>query len=44
MQASAPFRVEDDPLLALPAYIRSKIRISRELPHASKVFASEIMH
>ncbi|HDV4150981.1 TetR/AcrR family transcriptional regulator [Pseudomonas aeruginosa] len=44
LQASAPFRVEDDPLLALPAYIRSKIRISRELPHASKVFASEIMH
>ena len=28
----------------LKAYIRSKIRISRELPHASKVFASEIMH
>lgn len=28
----------------LTAYIRSKIRISRELPHASKVFASEIMH
>jgi TetR/AcrR family transcriptional regulator len=28
----------------LKAYIRSKIRISRELPFASKVFASEIMH
>jgi TetR/AcrR family transcriptional regulator len=28
----------------LSGYIRSKIRISRDLPFASKVFASEIMH
>nr|BFE95150.1 hypothetical protein GCM10020185_56860 [Pseudomonas brassicacearum subsp. brassicacearum] len=28
----------------LSHYIRSKIRISRDLPFASKVFASEIMH
>ena len=36
--------MEDDPLLALPAYIRSKIRIFPRAAHASKVFASEIMH
>ncbi|TRX74400.1 TetR/AcrR family transcriptional regulator [Pseudomonas mangiferae] len=44
LEASAPFNRPGDPLDVLTAYIRSKIRISRELPHASKVFASEIMH
>ncbi len=44
LQASAPFREDDEPAEALKAYIRSKIRISQELPHASKVFASELMH
>ncbi|MGP0174477.1 TetR/AcrR family transcriptional regulator [Pseudomonas sp. NCHU5208] len=44
LAASAPFNQPGQPGEVLTAYIRSKIRISRELPHASKVFASEIMH
>ncbi|BAU75346.1 TetR/AcrR family transcriptional regulator [Metapseudomonas furukawaii] len=44
LQASAPFNEDGHPHEVLTAYIRSKIRISRDLPSASKVFASEIMH
>lgn len=44
LAASSPFNQPGHPSEVLTAYIRSKIRISRELPHASKVFASEIMH
>ncbi len=44
LQASDPFYNNDDPTVALKAYIRAKINISRDYPHASKVFASEIMH
>jgi len=44
LEASAPFNQPGKPADVLRAYIRSKIRISRELPFASKVFASEIMH
>lgn len=44
LQASAPFNPEGDPRQVLSDYIRAKVRISRDLPHASKVFASEIMH
>lgn len=44
LAASAPFNQPGQPAEVLEAYIRSKIRISRELPFASKVFASEIMH
>jgi len=44
LQASAPFNPEGEPREVLTAYIRAKVRISRDLPHASKVFASEIMH
>lgn len=44
LAASAPFNQPGHPAEVLTAYIHSKIRISRELPHASKVFASEIMH
>lgn len=44
LEASAPFNQPGQPADVLRAYIRSKIRISRELPFASKVFASEIMH
>ncbi|WP_439862087.1 TetR/AcrR family transcriptional regulator [Pseudomonas sp. MBLB4136] len=44
LAASAPFNQSGRPAEVLEAYIRSKIRISRELPFASKVFASEIMH
>ncbi|MEB0040952.1 MULTISPECIES: TetR/AcrR family transcriptional regulator [unclassified Pseudomonas] len=44
LQASTPFNRDGVPAEVLSGYIRSKIRISRDLPHASKVFASEIMH
>ena len=44
LEASTPFNQPGKPADVLRAYIRSKIRISRELPSASKVFASEIMH
>ncbi|BBB29245.1 TetR/AcrR family transcriptional regulator [Neptunomonas japonica] len=44
LEASAPFDQYDDPAVALEEYIRTKIRISKEHPHASKVFASEIMY
>ena len=44
LKASAPFTVDGLPSEVLSGYIRSKIRISRDLPFASKVFASEIMH
>jgi len=44
LKASTPFNAEGVPHEVLSGYIRSKIRISRDLPFASKVFASEIMH
>ncbi|MFI8478975.1 TetR/AcrR family transcriptional regulator [Pseudomonas sp. NPDC078700] len=44
MAASAPFNQPGQPAEVLTGYIRSKIRISRDFPFASKVFASEIMH
>jgi len=44
MQATTPFNADGEPQEVLSAYIRSKVRISRDLPFASKVFASEIMH
>ncbi|KIH84370.1 TetR/AcrR family transcriptional regulator [Pseudomonas batumici] len=44
LRASTPFNPEGVPAEVLAGYIRSKIRISRDLPFASKVFASEIMH
>lgn len=44
LQASEPLHQDSDPTVALKGYIRAKIRISKEQPHASKVFASEIMH
>lgn len=44
LKASTPFNADGDPASVLSAYIRAKIRISRDLPSASKVFASEIMH
>jgi TetR/AcrR family transcriptional regulator len=44
MQASAPFNQDGQPGQILRDYIHAKIRISRELAWASKVFASEIMH
>ncbi|MBX8489181.1 TetR/AcrR family transcriptional regulator [Pseudomonas lijiangensis] len=44
LQASTPFNPQGVPTEVLSSYICSKMRISRELPFASKVFASEIMH
>ncbi|WP_432474215.1 TetR/AcrR family transcriptional regulator [Amphritea sp. HPY] len=44
LQAYVPFYEHTDPAAALEQYIRAKIRISQQHPHASKVFASEIMH
>ena len=35
---------DDDPKIALTAYIRSKVLYSRDDPDASKIFASEIIH
>ncbi len=36
-------RAEDDPAIALPAYIATKMRFSREYPLASRIFAIEIL-
>ncbi|MFC6670959.1 TetR/AcrR family transcriptional regulator [Marinobacterium aestuariivivens] len=44
LQAYSSFHSEHEPARALEAYIKAKIRISREHADASKVFASEIMH
>ncbi|WP_313025034.1 TetR/AcrR family transcriptional regulator [Pseudomonas lopnurensis] len=44
LEASAPFNQPGHPADVLRAYIRTKIRISRDHANASKVFASEIMH
>ncbi len=44
LQASARFDENGHPDQVLRNYIRTKIAISRDLPYASKVFASEIMH
>lgn len=44
LAASTPFNAEGEPQAVLSAYIRAKIRISRDFSCASKVFASEIMH
>ena len=44
LRASTPFNADGEPNEVLSHYIRSKIMISRDLPFASKVFASEIMH
>ncbi|NVK30975.1 MAG: TetR family transcriptional regulator C-terminal domain-containing protein [Gammaproteobacteria bacterium] len=34
---------DDDPAEALPSYVRSKIEFSKQYPHASRVFANEIL-
>ncbi|ART82139.1 TetR family transcriptional regulator [Oceanisphaera profunda] len=44
LAASAPFIEYQDPVVALTAYIKSKLMISKHYPYASKVFANEIMH
>ncbi len=35
---------QGDPIAELSAYIRAKIRMSRDNPEASKLFANEILH
>jgi len=35
---------EADPATALAAYVRDKMRQGRERPHASRVFANELLH
>jgi TetR/AcrR family transcriptional regulator len=35
---------ENDPAEALSRYVRSKIALSKDRPHASRVFANEILH
>ncbi len=44
LQAAEPFNQPGEPAEVLRAYIRAKIRISRDHACASKVFANEIMH
>lgn len=44
LQAADPIHECENPIEGLEQYIRNKIRISQQHPHASKVFASEIMH
>ena len=44
VETSDPIRPEADPKMALSAYIAGKIEYSRLHPHASKVFASEVLH
>lgn len=43
LEASLPLEQLDDPVEALTQYIRTKLMISRDHPHASRVFASEVM-
>lgn len=38
------FTPEAEPLAALEAYLRAKMRFSRDYPDASRVFANEILH
>jgi len=38
------FRADGDPAQAFAAYIRAKMEASRTRPHASKVFANEVLH
>jgi TetR/AcrR family transcriptional regulator len=44
VETSDPIRPDADPKAALSSYIAGKIEYSRLHPHASKVFASEILH
>ncbi len=43
LEASRPIELLDDPAEALTEYIKTKLRISRDHPDASKVFANEVM-
>ncbi|MCW8347946.1 TetR/AcrR family transcriptional regulator [Vibrio sp. ZSDZ65] len=43
LEASRPIEELDNPVEALSQYIRTKLTISRDHSHASRVFASEVM-
>ncbi|MEZ9338346.1 TetR/AcrR family transcriptional regulator [Vibrio splendidus] len=43
LEASRPIEELSDPVEALSRYIQTKLIISRDHPHASKVFANEVM-
>ncbi|MEZ8824505.1 TetR/AcrR family transcriptional regulator [Vibrio sp. 10N.261.55.A7] len=43
LEASRPIEHLDNPVEALTQYIQTKLRISRDYPFASKVFANEVM-
>ncbi|AIW15529.1 TetR/AcrR family transcriptional regulator [Vibrio tubiashii] len=43
LEASRPIEELTDPVQALTEYIEAKLRISRDHPYASKVFANEVM-
>lgn len=43
LKSSLPIQVLDDPKEALTEYIKTKLIISRDHAHASKVFANEVM-
>ncbi|MGR5146449.1 TetR/AcrR family transcriptional regulator [Photobacterium alginatilyticum] len=43
LEASCPVEELDDPAEALSEYIKTKLRISRDHPYASKAFANEVM-
>ncbi|MFA0372915.1 TetR family transcriptional regulator C-terminal domain-containing protein, partial [Vibrio sp. 10N.222.54.F6] len=43
LEASRPIEELSDPVEALSQYIQTKLIISRDHPHASKVFANEVM-
>lgn len=43
LEASRPIEQLSDPVEALSQYIEAKLRISQDHPHASKVFANEVM-
>lgn len=44
LNAADGFAVEADPAQVLGAYVRMKLRLSRDRPLASRVFANEILH
>ncbi|MGF1714391.1 TetR/AcrR family transcriptional regulator [Photobacterium chitinilyticum] len=43
LEASKPIELLDEPSEALSEYIKTKLRISRDHPYASKAFANEMM-
>jgi len=44
LQPAQAIRLQADPKTAIEAYIRAKMELSAQRPHASKVFANELLH